>query len=252
MSQGFAGLIELLIAPPGLNLWLLALGLWFLTRKEILARWLLGAALGSLFLASLPIVPAFLMGLLENYPPLNVASLNKPQAQAIVILAGGRRSWAPEYGGATLAPLTLERVRYGAWLAQNTGLPILVSGGLAEENKPAEAKIMQQVLEQEFSQTVAWVEDASRNTYENASLSQAILQAHQIESVYVVTHAWHQPRALWSFRQAGLQPIAAPTAFESGAPGIAASDFLPNARTLSDTAYAIHEILGNLWYRIRY
>lgn len=251
MSQGINGLIELLIVPPGLSLWLLGLGLWFYTRKQILARWLIGAALGTLLLASLPLVAGFLMGLLENYPPLDGASLNQPQAQAIVILAGGRRKFAPEFGTETVSALTLERARYGAWLAKKTGLPVLVTGGLGENGSPGEARLMQKVLEEEFSQPVAWVEDASRNTYENATLSQAILKEHQIESVYVVTHACHLPRAMWSFRQAGLKPIAAPTAF-ANAPGIEASDFLPNASSVFVTAYAVHEILGNIWYRLRY
>ena len=50
-------------------------------------------------------------------------------AKAVVILGGGVRRNAPEYGGDTLATLTLERVRYGARVARLTGLPVLVSGG---------------------------------------------------------------------------------------------------------------------------
>jgi uncharacterized SAM-binding protein YcdF (DUF218 family) len=209
--------------------------------------------MGSLFFASLPIIPAMLMGLLENYPPLDAADLERPEAQAIVILGGGNRIHAPEYGGTTLKPLSLERVRYGAWLAKKTGLPILVSGGLGDEDIPAEARVMKGVLEKEFGQEVKWVEDASRNTFENAKFSQAILKANNIESVYVVSHAWHQPRALWSFRRVGLKPIAAPTAFESwSGEGIGINDFLPSAKGVQKTAYAVHEILGNFWYRIRY
>jgi uncharacterized SAM-binding protein YcdF (DUF218 family) len=253
MSLGLPGIIELLLAPPGLSLWLLVLGLWYLQRRKTLGYGLMGVGIGSLFLASLPIVPALLMTLLENYPALDAAALETPQAEAIVILAGGHRDWAAEYGGASLTPLPLERVRYGAWLGKKTGLPILVSGGLGDEERPAEAKIMQQVLVDEFGQAVQWVEGLSRNTYENAKFSQAILKANNITRVYVVTHAWHQPRALWSFRQVGLKPIAAPTAFESwSGEGVDIYDFLPSAKGVQETAYAIHEILGNIWYRLRY
>jgi uncharacterized SAM-binding protein YcdF (DUF218 family) len=253
MSQGLPGIIELLITPPGLSLWLLALGLWFMQRCKSLAYGFLGTGVGSLFLASLPIVPAVLMGLLESYPPLDDVALEKHEAQAIVILGGGRRDHAPEYGGTTLKPLSLERVRYGAWLAKKTGLPILVSGGLGDKDIPAEATIMKSVLEKEFGQEVKWVEDASRNTFENAKFSQAILTANHIKTVYVVSHAWDQARALWSFRQVGLNPIPAPTAFESwSGEGVDIYDFLPSAKALLKTAYATHEILGNIWYRIRY
>ena len=59
---------------------------------------------------------------------------NKPgheieHPMAIVILGGGVRRHAAEYGGDTLGQLTLERVRYGARVARLTGLPVLVSGG---------------------------------------------------------------------------------------------------------------------------
>ena len=46
-----------------------------------------------------------------------------------MILGGGLRRSAPEYGGDTLGRLTLERLRYGAMLAKRTGLPVMVSGG---------------------------------------------------------------------------------------------------------------------------
>jgi uncharacterized SAM-binding protein YcdF (DUF218 family) len=51
--------------------------------------------------------------------PLDLAQVSN--AQAIVILGGGVRREAPEYGGATLGGITLERVRYGARLARTTG-----------------------------------------------------------------------------------------------------------------------------------
>jgi len=50
-------------------------------------------------------------------------------AQAIVVLGGGTRRNAPEYGGDTLGALTLERLRYGTVVARVTHLPMLLSGG---------------------------------------------------------------------------------------------------------------------------
>ena len=44
-------------------------------------------------------------------------------AGAIVILSGGLRDYAPEYGGPTVNRVTLERVRYGARLARQSGEP---------------------------------------------------------------------------------------------------------------------------------
>jgi len=50
-----------------------------------------------------------------------------------------------------------------------------------------------------------------------------------------------------------MDMIPAPTVFEQWSDGdLIVQDFLPNARALQKTAYAFHEYLGNLWYRIRY
>src|SRR4030095_2797202 len=87
-------------------------------------------------------------------------------AQAIVILGGGTRRDAPEYGGDTLGELTLERVRYGARVARLTGLPVLVTGGSVLGGE-TEAKLMRQSLEAEFSGGVRWAEDRSRNNHDN-------------------------------------------------------------------------------------
>src|SRR4029450_1543911 len=108
-------------------------------------------------------------------------------AQAIVILGGGTRPDAPEYGGDTLGHLTLERVRYGARVAQFTGLPILVTGGAATGGEP-EASLMRQSLEREYGVGVQWTENQSRNTHENAVLSAAILRSQGIHRVVLVAH----------------------------------------------------------------
>ena len=54
---------------------------------------------------------------------------------------------------------------------------------------------MKQVLEREFQVPVTWVEETSRNTLENARGSFQVLGAAGIRRVYLVTHAWHMPRA---------------------------------------------------------
>lgn len=85
------------------------------------------------------------------------------EAQAIVILGGGVRRHAPEFGGETLGRLTLERVRYGARVARETRLPLLVTGG-ALFGGSTEAALMKRALEEEFNVAVRWTEERSRDT----------------------------------------------------------------------------------------
>jgi uncharacterized SAM-binding protein YcdF (DUF218 family) len=61
----------------------------------------------------------------------------------------------------------------------------------------------------------------------------------------LVTSAYHMPRAMWAMREAGTEPIAAPTGQRAfGALRLAWRDFLPGSAGLGDTERALHEYLG--------
>ncbi len=246
--------VEALLMPPGLLVWLLLGGLWLLARGRRRPGLALSAtALLLLYLLSTPLVGGGLLGLLQTAPAIPPAALGTQDAEAIVVLGAGRRSDAAEYAGDTVNGLALQRLRYAAFVARRTGLPLLVSGGLARDGHPPEAMLMMQALESEFGVPVRWVESDSRNTFENARYSSRILRASQVNRVYLVSHAWHMPRALWSFAHFGLTVIPAPTAFESDDDDVLlASDLLPDARALRNSAFALHEIIGLLWYRWHY
>ncbi|RKZ35880.1 MAG: YdcF family protein, partial [Gammaproteobacteria bacterium] len=125
-------------------------------------------ALVSLYVLSIEPVAHALVNGLETVPVLTEPDLVRQQPQAIVVLGGGRYSDAPEYGGDTVARGTLERLRYGARLHRQTGLPLLVTGGRVYGETTAEATLMKSVLTDEFGVGVKWAENESRNTFENA------------------------------------------------------------------------------------
>ena len=60
------------------------------------------------------------------------------------------------------------------------------------------------------------------------SLSAAILREQGINSVYVVTQAWHMRRALIAFAHTGITVTAAPTRFDR-LPTPLAMDFVPES-----------------------
>lgn len=255
MAFGFAGIVELLFGLPGLMIWLLLGGVWLLYRgqRRRLGLALAGSGIALLYLFSTPFVAQLMISGLQTAPVIPPDRLDEQGAQAIIVLGAGRRENAGEYGIDTLSSLLLERVRYAAFVARRTDLPVLVSGGLARNGHPPEAMLMMEVLEAEFGVPIRWVESDSRTTYENARYSSRILRDAQIQRALLVTHALHMPRAVWSFRQFGFEVIPAPTVFDDwGEGGRIVRDFLPNARALGRSAYAVHEYMGNLWYRIRY
>ena len=243
--------LKALVMPPLINILLILVALLLLRRWRVLKNLLVGLSLLSLLLLSMPAVSHFLASQLERYPALLWQDINTDDYQAIVVLGAGRYRQAPEYGGVDIPKnLGLERLRYAAYLQRKTGLPIMTTGGAWQDDSVPEAEFMARVLEREFMSTVKWREDKSRTTWENALYSKQLADENAIERVLLVTHAWHMPRAVYSFEQAGLMVTPAPTLFKSiDRPGISFSDFLPNVSALQTSTYMLHEMLGVLWYQ---
>jgi uncharacterized SAM-binding protein YcdF (DUF218 family) len=245
--------LQALILPPG-GLFLLAIAGFALLRYR--ARWglaLVGTALGLFYLLSMPLVAGALMGSLESYPALTETQIKNPQADAIVILAGGRLRYQPEYDGDTVSAISLQRLRYGAWLKRRTLLPLYVSGGSTRSEPRAEAELMQDVLQKEFNVAVDVVEKQSKTTYENAKFTAELLKQNNHHSILLVSNAFHMPRAVEAFEAFGINVTAAPTVYISKQKGgLLITDFLPSAYAFKESYYALHEMLGRLWYKLRY
>ncbi len=239
-------LLKALALPPTGPLLLALLGIGLLNRFPRAGRVLTVAGVSSLLLLSLPVVALLLLRCVDTSPPFDPDRATT--AKAIVILGGGTRRNAPEYGGDTLGRLTLERVRYGARVARLTGLPVLVSGGSVHGGE-TEAKLMQEALEREFGVGVKWAEDRSRNTHENAVRSAEILRAAGIRHVVLVAHGFDMPRATAEFAAAGIEVSAAPTGIASPG-GEDWLDYLPSVAGLQGSYYALYELLGNLVRRM--
>ena len=258
-------LIELLLAPPGFVVLLLAITFFVYIKSYWAGAVMLAFSTIILIAASLPLTAHVLMAGLQGYAkPLELvldenSSKKNPQylprgeektpPQAIVVLGYGRYTAAPEYDSEdTATPLGLERLRYAAWLQRRTGLPILVSGGRAHNERTAEAEFMKQTLIEDFRANVRWMEDQSRNTRENAERSAALLAETKIKHVYLVTHAWHMRRAARHFESTGVRVTPAPTGFHTLAGGEnSLFDYLPTARGMQLVSLALHERLGLLW-----
>lgn len=235
-----------LIAPGGVLL-LAGWGLWRQRRHPRSGKALLVLSLALLWALSMPWVARTLLKSLE---PERSDPLRAPPAQAIVVLGGGQYHAAPEYGADTVSEATLVRLRYAAHLHRQSGKPVLVSGGAPEGSPTSEAQAMKTVLETEFRVPVIWAETASNTTLENARASQVLLAPLGIKRIYLVTHAWHMPRAQRVFTQAGFDVVPAPTQFATHF-RLTLLDFMPNASALRDSSRFLHEIVGLVWYRIK-
>jgi uncharacterized SAM-binding protein YcdF (DUF218 family) len=239
-----------LILPPG-GLVLLAL-LGLLLHRRFLGKLLMLLTPVLLYLLSTPFAAAWLMAGLEHGLALPPETYQPHGAQAIVVLGGGIRPAAPEFGGDTVSALTLERIRYAVRLHRRTGLPVIASGGNPEQRSHSEAWLMGQVLREEYGVTPLALEEQSVSTWENGQYTGTLLQRLGIGKILLVTHAWHMPRALASFHRAGIETIPAPTAFAPRrAMAEEPSQWLPSFQAFRDCHYALREYLGDAWYRLR-
>ena len=87
-----------------------------------------------------------------------------------------------------------------------------------------------------------FIQDEAKDTIEEAQFAKEIVSS---EKFVLVTSAFHMPRAMKIFKNASLNPIAAPTDFLSKEDG----DYLrePRGKEIRKTELAMHEYIGTLW-----
>lgn len=242
--------LSVVLLPPLMPWLCLLIGLGVMRARRRLGRILILLGFGFAWLFSTRGPVDWLARPLEDMPPVGAEALR--HAQAIVILGAGQRRWLPEYGGPTPNWLGLERLRYGARLAKQSGLPVLVTGG-APTGEVAEASAMARVLVEDFGVPVRWIEDRALDTAGNARQSADILLPQGFRRIVLVTHAAHMRRARHEFAAVGFEVVPAPMGYLSGqgAEG-EVFDFLPSPAAAYAGWIVSHEWLGLLAQRIRF
>ena len=228
--------IRAIILPPGICFLLTLLGMLLVWRRRRFGWPVLVLGFGSLWLFATPLVADGLSRLAERCPAFDPA---KPtDAQAVVILGGGgERMKAPEYGGPVTESWLLERVMLGAYLARRLSLPVVISGASGE------AIAMSATLSRNFEMPPRWIENRSRDTFENARLSAKILFPVGVRRIILVTSSTHEWRAVHEFTDAGFEVTPAPAGvLETREEGI--FGLLPGTPALARSNAAIYELIG--------
>jgi uncharacterized SAM-binding protein YcdF (DUF218 family) len=240
-----------LLLPPTVFVVLGISGLLIARRYLYLGRTVIVLSITLLLALSTGAGSAWLIRPLEQQS-LQPTSIEKNKSQAIVVLGGGRARVASSQGDyVQVGPITLMRLRVAAGLQRQTHLPLLVTGGAPDGEGESEAVLMARSLKDDFGVEARWVESNSINTFQNAILSAQLLRKKNIQQIFLVTDAIHMPRARWAFAHAGLRVAPAPSLFLVS-DELQLASFVPNAQSLKNSHYAIHEWLGLLGYRLRY
>ena len=240
LGSSLAGLIIALIARK------------FGYRKIALTFTLLG--ISWLWLWSTPAWSDFIRGRLESAWLYKKPS-SYPMADAIVVLGGGVRSNT----GESLPPYDLNRASdrelFAAQLFKSGKAPVIILSGGADPVRqgaisPSGMKTFLINLGIPAGKIIA--DASSRNTVENMEEVILLLKKTNGKSILLVTSALHMQRAHWLFSRTGLSVIPAPTDFEVIPTSFNLSRLVPDAESLENSTRAARELIGLLYYRIRF
>ncbi len=233
------------LEPPGLFVTLLSLFFVVIRRKE-----------RYIFLA-LAIVIYFVssgIGARLTHLPLPTPPPSHLPPQAIVIFGGGT-DFDPARQAFTLSSLSMSRVLEGYRLFQEHPLPIFLSGGKVWPHEAtSEASLMRELLATlGIPHECTILEERARNTWENARFTASLLKERNITAFYLVSSAFHLPRALFAlshfYPQAVVVPVAAPPFSYRRA--LRSTDFLPSPQAFLAFSWNVHEWGGLLFLRLR-
>jgi uncharacterized SAM-binding protein YcdF (DUF218 family) len=265
MSYYIEKLLPIFIYPLGLTLLLCiaALALSFAGR-DLTLRMSISFAVIILWLASTPVFARLLWGMLEQQN--SSAPIEKISSKDVIVVLGGGLAWQAGMGSTTSDPaMQTSRLLYGAsdrlvqaallWRAGKGQTIIISSGALpwaASSVSPTEISLAAEILEAYGVPSDSIIRDTnSRNTRENATNTAAIWREKHFRSGLLVTSAIHMPRALASFRKAGLDVTPWPADLGGQYPPMNIFDLLPDAHYLAVTTLAIKEWVGLAVYRLR-
>jgi uncharacterized SAM-binding protein YcdF (DUF218 family) len=203
-----------------------------------------------LFIAVLPLGSWMFLPLENRFPIVN--QLPK-KVDGIIALGGVVNQFVTKARGQVAIGGAVERLTEFAELVKrypNAKAVYTTGSGSLTRQDIKEADVVGPFLKKlgiEPSQII--FENQSRNTFENAILSQKIVKPKPDETWVLITSAFHMPRSVGVFRKAGWAVIPYPVDFylSGKAPGM----FSFNAGAgLGRVSGALHEWIGLLVYRL--
>jgi uncharacterized SAM-binding protein YcdF (DUF218 family) len=170
--------------------------------------------------------------------------------QAVVLLAGGTQRPAghvDDFSALTFA--SLQRGFVYLDRGHDPDLPLVVAGG--SRYRVAESQVLGTLLDSlGLTANPLMLETASLTTEENAQEVRRLLPPDTIR-IGLATSAVHMPRAMRSFAAAGFEVCRMPLdRMYVNAGGLWA--FWPQASALNKTEAALHEMVGEMYYRVRH
>lgn len=247
--------LALAVQPSSVAVLCVLAGLW-LTRRGAASR--LGRRLmwvGVLALALGGLTPAgnlLVLPLEQRFAAVPAPSATD-RVDGIILLGGFEDGWVSAGRGGLGLNEAAERVTEGLRLAlRHPEAKVVFTGGvggLLSRNVEAIAPVARFLMDAGVAEDRIVLEGGSRNTYENAVLTRELVKPGPGERWYLVTSAYHMPRAMGLFRKAGFDVTAYPVDYRTRGPEDVTRLFERIPQGLMRLDLGFNEWLGLVVYR---
>ena len=210
-------------------------------------------AVSILIICSLPIFSNKLISYLENeYILLDASSAET--ADAIVVLSGmvrtinGKNGFSYEWGEAS------DRIFAGIELIKKNKAPIIIlTGGKLpwSVGKPEGEYLRDVAIKYGVPKKNILLTENVENTDQEAKAVAELLKKAS-PKIILVTSAFHMPRAQKVFEAAGINIEPFAVDFLSVADKHTMMNFIPSAKAFDQTSFFIRELIGRLYYSLKY
>jgi len=240
-------ILPLLVSPLSIVLIIILIGTFFKSKKISLLGLLI------LIFCSLPIISNKLIFYLEkDYSLQSIKDVSK--SDAIVVLSGmistikTKEKLSYEFNG------SIDRILSGIDLIKKDKASFLIltngkmpwSIGIPEGEYLKDFSIKYGIPEDKILLT-----DNVQNTDQEAKAVAKLLNTNKV-TIILVTSAFHMPRAKKVFEAANIKVIPFAVDFKTQIKKITIIDFIPSADSLKDTSHFFREMIGRLYYNLKY
>ena len=247
-----------LMEPLGL-IWLalIAGAAWKFWKKEKRDAWMLTGLVFFIWLIGATSLTGMILARLEKpYAGMKIEDL--PQADAIVLLGGGRTPSRYEVQGMHLKGSGADRLIMAHSLARRGKAPALVVVGPSFKHgsmRLSEPDVTQNWFELEAGTTnTIYADDNCFSTRDEALVVQRLAKEHEWKSILMVTSAYHMRRAsaVWTHLK-GLEIHEVPCDFQTnvGRYGANVMKIVPKLEGFGRFSLYLHELIGWNCYRLR-
>lgn len=224
--------------------------LWGSLNRSKSASWV---AISILVACSLPVFSNSLIAYLEKDYSLKAPESAK-SADAIVVLSGMVRTIEGENRLGYEWTEASDRIFAGIDLIKENKAPVLVltGGKLPWSVGVPEGEYLREIaIKHGVPSDIILITENVQNTDQEAKAVAKLLN-NETANILLVTSAFHMPRAQKVFEAAGLMVLPFPVDFLSDADMVKVMDFFPNAEAFKDTSFFVRELIGRLYYNVKY